>query len=142
MYSRFLVFLQFVLIGLVLFPKQTTPLCPFWWIFILLSGALAWWTFRHNRLGNFNVIPDIRENAKLITTGPYRFIRHPMYSSLFFGMLGVVCYLSNWLNWIFLAILVVVLYLKASKEERLWCNHHEGYACYREGTKLFIPFIL
>ena len=142
MNSRLLVFLQFLLIGLILIPKKSTPLCPFWWAFVLLSGVVALWTFRHNRLGNFNIVPDIREDAQLITTGPYRYIRHPMYSALFFGMLGVVCYLSHWLNWLFLALMVAVLYLKASKEERLWCDHHEAYTCYREGTKYFIPFIL
>ena len=142
MNSKILVALQFVLIGLVLIPKQTVTFCPFWWFFILVSTAVAIWTFMHNRLGNFNIVPDIKEHAKLITTGPYRFIRHPMYSSLFFGMLGVVCYLSHWVNWLFLALLVVVLYLKASKEERLWCDHHEGYSCYKEHSKYFIPFIL
>ena len=142
MHSRILVGLQFLLVGLILIPKHTTHFCPFWWLFIAVSGTVALWTFRHNRPGNFNVIPDIKENAQLVTTGPYKYIRHPMYSSLFFGMLGVVCYWSHWLNWLFLALLTVVLYLKASKEERLWCDHHEGYRCYKEGTKYFIPFIL
>ena len=142
MYSRLLVFLQFLLIALVLLPKKSTPLCPFWWLFIVVSGAVTVWTFRHNRLGNFNVVPDIKEDAKLITTGPYRYIRHPMYSALFFGMLGVVCYLSHWINWLLLGMLVIVLTLKARREERLWCDHHDGYACYKEGTKLFIPFVL
>ncbi len=142
MYSKFLVALQFVFIGVIFLPKDSERFCPFWWVFILSSGAVAIWTFGHNRLGNFNIVPDIKEDAKLITTGPYRYIRHPMYSSLFFGMLGVVCYLSHWLNWIFLLLLVVVLYLKASREERLWCDHHNEYNCYKENSKYFIPFIL
>ncbi len=142
MYSKFLVGLQFVFIALILFPKPTESFCPFWWIFILISGIVAIWTFRHNRLGNFNIVPDIKEEAKLVTTGPYKFIRHPMYSSLFFGMFGVVCYLSCVINWIILGCLVLVLYLKASKEERLWCDHHKEYNCYKERSKYFIPFIL
>ena len=142
MNSKLLVAIQFLLVGLILFPKETKPFCSFWWIFILISGMVAIWTFMHNRLGNFNIVPDIKEDAKLITTGPYRYIRHPMYSSLFFWMLGVVCYLSHWLNWLFLMLLVVVLYLKASKEERLWSAHHEGYSAYRKKSKYFIPFIL
>ncbi len=142
MYAKLLVGLQFLLVGLILFPKTTAPLCPFWWLFIVLSVGVALWTFRHNRLGNFNIVPDIKEGAQLVTSGPYRFIRHPMYSSLFFGTLGVVCYLSSWLNWLLLALLVVVLYLKAEREERLWCDHHEAYTCYRDGTKRFIPFLL
>ncbi len=142
MNSKVLVFLQFLFVGLILFPKTTTPLCPFWWVFILTSAIVTVWTFMHNRLGNFNIVPDIKEDAKLITTGPYRYIRHPMYSSLFFGMLGIVCYFSHWMNWLLLGLLVVVLYLKASKEERLWSAYHEGYSAYRKKSKYFIPFIL
>jgi len=142
MSSKLLVALQFLLIGLILLPKETVHACSFWWIFIVASFTVALWTFRHNRLGNFNIVPEIREEAQLVTSGPYRYIRHPMYSSLFFGMLGVVCYLSHWSNWLMLGALVAVLYLKASREERLWCDHHEAYTCYRKGTKLFIPFIL
>ncbi len=137
-----LVFLQFLLVGLILFPKDTAPSCPFWWIFLLTSAAVTIWTFTHNRFGNFNIVPDIKKDAKLITTGPYRYIRHPMYSSLFFGMAGVVCYFSHRLNWLFLALLVIVLYLKASKEERLWSEHHEEYERYQKTSKYFIPFIL
>jgi len=142
MHSKLLVALQFILVGLILFPKNTTPIFALWWIFILTSAVVTLWTFMHNRLGNFNVVPDIKEEAKLITTGPYRFIRHPMYSSLFFGLLGVVCYLSHWTNWLLLTTLVVVLYFKASKEEKLWLLHHQDYSDYQANSKYFIPFIL
>ncbi len=142
MYSRLLVALQFLLVGLVFIPKESAPLCPFWWVFIFTSVAVTVWTFMHNRLGNFNIVPDIKEDAKLITTGPYRYIRHPMYSSLFFGMLGIVCYLSHWLNWLFLALLVGVLYLKASREEALWSASDEGYMAYKKRSSAFIPFLL
>ncbi len=142
MSSRVLVFLQFAIVALVLIPKATRHACSFCWLFILVSISVALWTFRHNRLGNFNIVPEIREHARLVTTGPYRYIRHPMYSSLFFGMTGLVCYLSHWLNWLLLGTLVIVLWLKASREEKLWCDHHPDYVCYREGTRYFIPFLL
>src|ERR1035437_4815820 len=49
------------------------------------SLALAAWTLRHNRPGNFNIRPTPMVWGVLVTSGPYRWIRHPMYSSLLLG---------------------------------------------------------
>lgn len=46
----------------------------------LASVALATWTMAHNRLGNFNIRPAPKAHGLLVTTGPYRWIRHPMYT--------------------------------------------------------------
>ena len=143
MNSRLLVAFQFLLVGAILIPKpHATTFCSFWWLFLILSGGMTWWTFRHNRFGNFNIVPEIKPKAQLVTTGPYRYVRHPMYSALLLAAAGVVCYRSHWFNWLLFVLLALVLYLKASKEERLWCAHHEAYDCYRRGTKYFIPFLL
>jgi protein-S-isoprenylcysteine O-methyltransferase Ste14 len=38
--------------------------------------------------------------------------------------------------------LIIVLVLKAKREEKLWCGHDEAYIEYKRETKLFIPYIL
>ena len=60
-------------------------------IILFACGALmGLYAFFHNNLKNINIIPDIKEDAELMTTGAYAYIRHPMYFSVFFMMLGAL----------------------------------------------------
>jgi hypothetical protein len=52
------------------------------WVTAAVSLALTAWTLRHNKLGNFNIRPIPKACGSLVTTGPYRWVRHPMYTSL------------------------------------------------------------
>ena len=141
MNSRFLVGVQFLAIAIIMIPKASIMITSLWWILLIVASFTALWIFRHNQVGNFNVVPEIRENAKLIITGPYRFVRHPMYSSLILFMLGVVLYHFNWINVLALSIMIVAVALKALKEERLWSHHDTEYLSYKAKTKMIIPFI-
>jgi len=46
---------------------------------------------------NFSPLLEIKEKQKLITSGPYRYVRHPMYSAFFLWALFQGILLSNWL---------------------------------------------
>ncbi len=142
MSSRVLVGIQFLSIFIIMIPKSSIMINHYWWVLPLVATFTALWIFGHNRLGNFNVVPEIRENAKLIVTGPYRYVRHPMYSSLILFMLGVVLWHFNVVNVFFLSIMIGAVALKAFKEETLWSNHHKDYLEYKKTTKMIIPFIL
>jgi protein-S-isoprenylcysteine O-methyltransferase Ste14 len=141
-YPQLLVTLQFGIIGvMVLLSKGFfSNLIA---IFIFIVGALLGiWALNHNRLGNFNIQPRMRENAKLITTGIYGYIRHPMYLSVIIMMLAFAICSPTIIEIILLIGLIIVLVLKAKREEKLWLNHSEAYEKYKEQTKLFIPYIL
>ncbi len=142
MNSRVLVGVQFLAIFVIMIPKNSIMITSFWWVCLLIAMVTALWIFTHNRVGNFNVVPEIRDNAQLIVTGPYRFVRHPMYSSLILFILGIVLWHFNWVNVLFLLIMIVAVSLKAFKEERLWSNFHKDYLDYKAKTKMIIPFIL
>ena len=141
MNSKFLVALQFVSIGIIMIPKQATMLTPSWWVLPLLSVLGALWIFKHNKLGNFNVVPEIRDQAELIVTGPYQYVRHPMYSTLILFMLGIVLWHFCWINLLALFIMIAAVALKALREEGLWHDHHDDYAAYKKRTKMILPFI-
>lgn len=100
------------------------------------------YTLRYNRLSNFNIRPDIKENAILITSGPYRYIRHPMYFSVLIVMAGVLSVSITLLTFSLYILLIVTLFLKARKEEQLWCKHSSLYQDYKNHTKCMIPFLL
>lgn len=142
MNSKVLVGLQFLSVGVILIPKPSLTISSFWWVFPLIALLTTLWIFTHNKLGNFNIVPEIRDDAKLIVTGPYRFVRHPMYSALIFFMLGILLWHFNWVNLLFFALMIAAVALKAFKEEALWHDHHDGYAAYKSSTKMVIPFIL
>ncbi len=95
-----------------------------------------------NKPDNFNITPDIKKDSCLINHGIYRHIRHPMYFSVALMMLGMIIYNLNLLNMSLYTLLILSIFLKARKEEILWCQKSDEYEKYREKTKAFIPFIL
>ncbi len=141
MNSRVLVSLQFVAIIAIMIPKSSIMITSYWWVLPLVAILVALWIFMHNRVGNFNVVPEIRDNAKLVVSGPYRYVRHPMYSALILFMSGMLLWHFNLINLLFLAIMIAAVGLKARKEEQLWSDHHEDYLAYKKATKIIIPFI-
>ena len=141
-YPELLVFLQFTIIGvMVIFSKGFFSNLIAISIFIV-GAVLGIWALTHNRLGNFHIQPKMRENAKLVTTGIYRYIRHPMYLSVITMMLAFFVSTPTVIESILFVGLIVVLVLKAKREESLWLNHNEKYERYKEQTKLFIPYVL
>jgi len=112
-------------------------------MFISLSGFFVGiYAITYNKISNFNIVPEIKKEAQLITQGIYSYIRHPMYFSVLLIMLGVICVQIDILNIFIYALLVFVLYLKAKKEEFLWSNKSNEYKKYQKKTKMFIPFLL
>lgn len=141
-YSYILVSLQFILIAiLVIYHGLHTP-SNFALLIFFLGSGFGIYTVRHNPLGNFNITPEIKENASLITTGAYRYIRHPMYFSVLVMMLGVVVSEPSLFSLFIYVLLVVTLFIKAQKEEMLWMVQSREYRKYKQQTKRIIPFVL
>ena len=141
-YPQLLVFLQFGLIALMLLFSQGFLSSTYGLVTFLLGATLGVWALRHNQRGNFHIQPKLKENSKLITTGIYKYIRHPMYSSVIMMMLGVLISTPTMMEWIFFLLLIFVLVQKARREEALWLVHDEAYVEYKKDTKLFLPYIL
>ncbi|RRS29915.1 MAG: hypothetical protein P794_09765 [Epsilonproteobacteria bacterium (ex Lamellibrachia satsuma)] len=141
-YPKLLVFLQFGLIGLMLFFSHDILDSPVGISIFIMGLLLGLWAINHNQRGNFNIQPSLKEGCRLITTGAYRWIRHPMYTSVIIMMSGVLAANPTLTEFLFFIGLVLVLVLKAKREERLWCGHDETYIIYKKKTKLFIPYLL
>jgi len=103
---------------------------------------LAAWTLLHNRLGNFNIHPQPRQNGRLITTGPYRWIRHPMYSAVLLGAAALAAAAPGVLAWLLWAMLWGVLLSKALLEERWLAQIYPHYTHYCQRSKRFLPWLL
>ncbi|MCF6207214.1 MAG: isoprenylcysteine carboxylmethyltransferase family protein [Sulfurovum sp.] len=142
-YPQLLVGLQFgLIIVMVMLMIPHAIFKPFAVIILLAGIAIGLWAIKHHPADNFNIVPELKEGCRLVTHGLYRYIRHPMYTSVILMQLGVVLFYPVWYLWVLWFALVVVLYLKASREERLWMAHDACYREYREKTRYFIPYIL
>jgi protein-S-isoprenylcysteine O-methyltransferase Ste14 len=141
-YPKLLVLFQFGLIGLmVLFSHGVLSSVLGISIFIL-GLIIGLWAIGHNKRDNFHIQPNLKEGCQLITTGAYHYIRHPMYTSVITMMFAVLISTPTLLEFLLFLALIVVLILKAKREEILWCGHDEAYIEYKNNTKLFIPYIL
>ena len=139
LYSYLLVSIQFSSIGVMLWLDYKLLANPLALLFLAVGLTIGVYAIYCNK--NFNIIPEIKEDACLVRHGIYRYIRHPMYFSLMVGFFGFFL-LGSSQSRIFYLLMLTALYLKADKEEKLWHCHDEEYARYKERTKMFIPFIL
>jgi protein-S-isoprenylcysteine O-methyltransferase Ste14 len=117
----------------------TIPLAA--WPAAALSLVLAIWTFSANRPGNFNIRPIPKQGGALISSGPYRWIRHPMYTSFLLGAWALAHTAGSDAAWLAWYMLTLVLWVKSQFEERWMLEQHPGYAAYRLQTRRFIPWL-
>jgi protein-S-isoprenylcysteine O-methyltransferase Ste14 len=142
--SEVLVALQFGLV-LALVGAVRWPVPPRAWppmLFLLaVAVVLGVWTLGYNRWGNFNIRPELRSGARLVTGGPYRHIRHPMYASVLLGVGALVVADSRPWRIALLVALLVVLMLKAAREEEYLRAAFPDYAAYASRTWRLVPFV-
>lgn len=136
--SILLVLLQFCLIALLLLPL-TWPTSPI--AMALLAGGtlLGVWTLMHNRFGNFNIRPEPKSHGRLITSGPYRWVRHPMYDAVLLLLMPWAFFTERPINAILWIALCVVLWCKAAREEKLLHHKYPEYAAYAKKTGRLLP---
>jgi protein-S-isoprenylcysteine O-methyltransferase Ste14 len=109
---------------------------------VFASGlALAVWARIH--LGrNWGMPMTERVEPELVTSGPYRFVRHPIYSGLLLGLIGTAL-ATDLLGLIIAVVLTAYFYYCASVEEKnLIATFPTAYPVYRLATKMLIPFVL
>lgn len=114
---------------------------PVGWLLLAMSGALGGWTLLHNRLGNFNVHPEPKASGVLVTSGPYRLMRHPMYSTVLLAAAALASVPGSWLAGLVWLALLATLLAKAMLEEQWLREHHPAYAQYCLRCKRFIPWV-
>jgi protein-S-isoprenylcysteine O-methyltransferase Ste14 len=89
--------------------------------------------------GNFNITPRIKQNGVLVTSGPYRLIRHPMYLAQIIAVIPLVVDYFSWYRLAAILLLTVDLLVKIVYEEKKLNRHFKGYAGYSQKTKKLIP---
>ena len=107
----------------------------------VLAIALMPWARRSFRPGQFNIHAEPKE-GQMISSGPYQFIRHPMYASalviIWSGVLGHFSYL----NLVIGVMVTVVVSIRIRIEEQYLRAHYPEYLDFSRKTKMLIPYVI
>lgn len=139
--SNILVIIQFGAIGVM---ALTGPWIATTWYLLAVEVAgvlLGLYAIYIMRLGNFNVRPIVKENGVLITHGPYRFIRHPMYTAILLTLYPLLIVDFTYLRLVVMIILTMNLIVKQIFEEGLLKAHFSNYPDYMKATNRMIPCV-
>ena len=103
--------------------------------------AFAIWA-RINLGANWSGRPATKESHELVTSGPYRFVRHPIYFGMLLSMVGTSLVIGIAGLLVLLGFGSVVIY-RIGVEERLMVQlFADKYLAYKKRTKAIIPFIV
>lgn len=109
-------------------------------IFFLLSYAMYAEVLRENTYLSRTV--EIQENQKIIDTGLYGIIRHPMYTATIFMFLSIPMVLGSVNSFVIFLLYPVIIVMRLSNEEKFLENNLDGYSQYKDKVKYrLIPFI-
>lgn len=106
-----------------------------------LGTGLAIWARAH--LGrNWGMPMSRKENPELVTTGPYRFVRHPIYSGILLAMFGST--IGAGVIWLLPLVLfgAYFIYCAGTEEKLLLEQFPAQYSAYKQRTKMLLPFLL
>ncbi|HEX3612296.1 MAG TPA: isoprenylcysteine carboxylmethyltransferase family protein [Sporichthyaceae bacterium] len=111
-------------------------------VMLFVSGlALAVWA-RLNLGRNWGMPMTLKDEPELVTSGPYRSIRHPIYTGILLATLGTAVAVN--LDWFLLLMLLCAYFVHSAViEERLMTSQFPSvYPAYRDRTKMLVPFVL
>jgi protein-S-isoprenylcysteine O-methyltransferase Ste14 len=97
---------------------------------LMLSFAIVLCAYRVNSFAAPVVRLQQERHHRVITAGPYRFVRHPIYASGGLSYLGTPLLLGSWFGLAIVPIMATLLGIRAVLEERVLTAELEGYSAY------------
>ena len=108
---------------------------------LCLAGfGFAFWARLH--LGrNWGIPMSLRQEHELVITGPYAYVRHPIYTGIMLAMIGSALAVGSF--WLPISALAVVYFLLSARteEKMMLAQFPDAYPAYRHRTKMLIPFL-
>ena len=128
-------------------PESLMPiiarLCLFLSLYLVIDSVrLLHFVGKSNGVRDDDTLIGLEKTTILVTSGLYKFIRHPMYSSLLFFVWGVFFLLPSWLGGGLAMVSILFLNATAKAEEFENIGYFgAAYRNYMQNTKRFIPFV-
>lgn len=107
----------------------------------LIGLLLAFWAVYEMRISRLSVLPDLQAGSSLVTSGPYKIIRHPMYTSLFLVYTPLTLETPSFYKYLFFCLLAVVLFAKITYEEKQLAQNFPEFKNYQNNSYILLPFI-
>ncbi len=117
---------------------------PFWLGAAVSVAGLLFAVWAREHLGrNWSRSVTIKQDHELITTGPYAVVRHPIYTGILTGFLGMAIAISQVRGFIVVGLIFFVFWIKFRMEEK-WMHSQFGetYAAYAGRTSALVPYLL
>ena len=140
---QFVWFAAIVLVGRIdvlrfAFPGRTVA----GWV--MMAAAVGLGLVAATSLGrNLTPYPKPVSAGSMVEHGPYRLVRHPIYSAVALGMAGIAVRGGSWLGLVLALGLIPFFYAKSSFEERHLVEQYPGYATYQQRVpRRLIPGLL
>ncbi len=111
-------------------------------ILLLCSFYLFFLTFRENAYLSPAVRLQTERGQTVVSTGPYQYVRHPMYATAIIFLVGTTLLLGSWYGLILGLILIVAIAIRAVREERTLRAELPGYEEYMAQVKYhLVPYV-
>lgn len=109
-------------------------------VLVVAGLGIVFLVFRENRYASATI--EVEPEQRVIQTGPYSIVRHPMYAGAVIMLIGVPLALGSWWGLLFVLLLSLIIAVRLLDEERFLTQHLPGYACYREKVRYrLFPYI-
>jgi protein-S-isoprenylcysteine O-methyltransferase Ste14 len=109
---------------------------------LVLSFYVMYLIFRENAYLYPVVKLQEERGQSVVTTGPYRYVRHPLYSSSLIFFPATALLLGSWLGLLFSSVLIAMIILRTALEDRLLRSGLTGYAEYAQTVRYrLIPHV-
>lgn len=107
----------------------------------LLTGSLLFISVILRLGANFSALPYPKPESRLIETGPYRIMRHPMYSGVILIAFGWAFVMHSCLAIGTAIVIFIFIDIKSRREEQWLKTKFSGYAAYQKRVRKLIPFV-
>ncbi|GLU53351.1 methyltransferase family protein [Dyadobacter frigoris] len=108
---------------------------------LALTGLVIILTAVYQIRRSLTPFPSPVKNGQLITSGLYRYIRHPIYSGIILASAGYGLHTADTIKLIIALVLWLLFYLKSKYEERMLMAFYDDYSRYSSRTYRFFPFL-
>jgi len=110
---------------------------------LLVAAGLVFAVWARIELGgNWSSRVVIKEDHALVCGGPYRWVRHPIYSGMLLAVAGTALAIGEWRGVLALSFAAIGILLRVRSEETQMARNFPAYEQYRRRTAALIPFVL